>query len=148
MPDRVNISEIHVVAQRMAERLLDSLKNGADFPGLARRHTRRPGYWDKDGSWGWVPVDLNELTRQTVGREIGAVFGPIRIDNGSSIVRLNGREAAREKSFEEALNEVKSRMADERMQQAQRAWVAQLRETYGATEYVDRLGAAFPAKSR
>lgn len=148
MPDRVNISEIHVVAQRMAERLLDSLKNGADFPGLARRHTRRPGYWDKDGSWGWVPVDLNELSRQTVGREIGAVFGPIRIDNGSSIVRLNGREAAREKSFEEALNEVKSRMADERMQQAQRTWVAQLRETYGATEYVDRLGAAFPAKSR
>lgn len=148
MPDRVNISEIHVVAQRIAERLLDSLKNGADFPGLARRHTRRPGYWDADGSWGWVPVDLNELTRQTVGREIGAVFGPIRIDNGSSIVRLNGREAAREKSFEEALNEVKSRMADERMQQAQRAWVAQLRETYGATEYVNRLGAAFPAKTR
>lgn len=148
MPDRVIITEIHVPADRFAERLLDSLKNGADFTALARRHTRRPGYWDRNGSWGWVSVDLNEMTRQTVGREIGDIFGPVRIDNGSSLVRLDGREAAREKSFDEALNEVRSRMADERMQQTQRAWIESLRESYGVTEHVDRLGAAFPAQTR
>ncbi len=146
MPDRVNISEIHVIAQRKAEQLLDSLKNGVDFPSLARRNTRRPGFWDRNGSWGWLPIDHSELTRQTVGHAIGDVIGPIRIDNGASIVRIDGREAAREKTFDEAKNEVKSRMATERMQAAQVEWTKRLRESHGAKEYPERLGAAFPKK--
>ncbi len=139
-PDRVNFSEIFVYDRRIAERLLDSLDAGADFAELARHHTRRATNFTEGGSWGWQPVDATEQARIASTMEVGTHTRVLEIDQAFSILRLNGREAAREKTFEEARPECLVRAREAANARASRAWLDTLRKRHQVQEYPDMLG--------
>ncbi|MDH7515806.1 MAG: peptidylprolyl isomerase, partial [Bacteroidota bacterium] len=142
-PDRVGFSEIYVYSDVDARKLLDSLKAGVSFADLASRHTRRTGMFQKGGSWGLQPVDRNELSRAAARLEIGQVSDIIPQDPGVSIVRTDAKEAAREKTFEEARSEVLARAKEEAAARRLRELTDELRKRYKVRTFPQHLDAAF-----
>jgi len=138
-PDRVGFSEIYVYSETHARRLLDSLKAGASFADLASRHTRRTGMFDRGGSWGLQPIDKNELSRAASLLEIGDVSAPITQDPGVSIVKLDSRDPAREKTWEEARSEAMARAREEAIAARMREWTGELRKRFKADVYTSHL---------
>jgi peptidyl-prolyl cis-trans isomerase SurA len=145
-PNRVNFSEIHVYTESMCRALIDSLKAGADFAALASRHTKRTGMFDKGGSWGFQPVHRNELSEAANKLSPGEVSEPVRMPPGWSIVRLDAKDPARQKTFEEARNEVAAKVKEETIAANARVWLGELRAKYGAETFPEHLQNAFPAK--
>jgi peptidyl-prolyl cis-trans isomerase SurA len=130
-PDRVQFSEIFVTSDSMAKLLRDSLDMGASFDELASRHTARAGYRPKNGDWGLQPYDTNELTTRASNYPIGYVDGPIKFQYGYSIIKVTGKEDAREKTFDEAQSEVSSKYQEFESKRLEKAWIDSLRNEFG-----------------
>lgn len=86
-----------------AQELVDTIRNGAAFPALAREFsgsaTAQVG-----GDMGWVqPSALTEETRAVIaGMDVGEVKGPVRTNAGWQIFTLRARRAAGEDAKVEA----------------------------------------------
>jgi peptidyl-prolyl cis-trans isomerase SurA len=131
-PERIDISEIYVLSDSMANALYKRIKNGENFDTLAKQYTERPGFKDKAGKWGLVQKDENELSKQVFTKLLTPddVSAPFEFQSGYSIVKLNRRVPNTQKSFEEARQEVASQFQDELSNDLRAAWVAELRKKY------------------
>jgi peptidyl-prolyl cis-trans isomerase SurA len=83
--DDSNAAEI----RRTAQRLVEQLRRGANFPALARQFSQAPTAAD-GGSIGWVlPENLPEPVAEAVQRmQSGQIAGPVRSFNGFHLVQL------------------------------------------------------------
>jgi peptidyl-prolyl cis-trans isomerase SurA len=142
-PDRVRFSEIFVTSDSLAQVLRDSLKAGVAFEELAARHTQRSGYKQKNGEWGFQPIDANELAEAAVKAGVGAVEGPMKFQYGFSIIKVTDTDKAREKTFEEAQSEVSSRFQEYESKRLEREWIDSLKEKFGVEIDQDILKDAF-----
>jgi peptidyl-prolyl cis-trans isomerase SurA len=142
-PDRVNYSEIWVYSDVQAKRLLDSLNTGANFAEIASRYTRRTGTFEKGGSMGWQPVDRDDITRVAYQMEIGSISGVIKDGNGYSIVKVDGKDRSRPKTFEEVRSETLSRAKEAAVARKLKSYLQELRGKYSATVYPERLAQTF-----
>jgi peptidyl-prolyl cis-trans isomerase SurA len=144
-PDRVDFSEIFVYDRKTAYALYDSLKAGVDFASLASRHTKRSGFFLKGGSWGMLPVDYNEYSRMASKMETGKFSDVIPMEEmGFSILKLNGRDPAREKTYEEAHGEIATIIRERQTAEVMEKWVQSLRGRYGVKQYNENLALVKP----
>ncbi len=75
--------------------------------------------------------------------EPGSISAPITFEERYYLIRLDRREPARPKTFEEALPEIYSRYQDERNRELEAAWVKRLREKSQIQVFEETLKAAF-----
>ncbi len=75
--------------------------------------------------------------------EPGSISAPITFEERYYLIRLDRREPARLKTFEEALPEIYSRYQDERNRELEAAWVKRLREKSQIQVFEETLKAAF-----
>lgn len=142
-PDRYAVREIFVTSDSLANVLRDSLNNGVDFGELAARHTQRAGYKEKKGDWGLLVPEKEELARKVQGLQVGWIEGPFKHQYGYSIVKLEGREPARDKTFEEAQSEVSSRFQEFEHKRIERDWIELLTRKFGLTVSEESVRNAF-----
>ena len=142
-PDRVLFSEIWVYSEVQAKKLVDSLHSGADFAALAALYTRRTGMFDKGGSWGWQPVDKNELTRIADQMSVGVISGVIKEGMGFSILKVEGKDPARQKTFDEARTEAEAKAREEAVAAGLRQYVESLRKKHSVNLFPDHLSETF-----
>lgn len=142
-PNRVRFREIFVTSDSLANALRDSLNQGRDFAELAERHTQRAGYKKKQGDWGFQALDANELAAAAAKGAPGWVEGPIKFQYGFSIIRVEEKDSAREKNFEEARSEVSSKYQESESKRLEREWIQSLKDKYGVTIHEDVLKKAF-----
>ncbi len=142
-PARVAFSEIHSYNEKVAAQLLDSVRAGIDFNELAARHTKRTGMFGSRGSWGMVPVDKNDLSKAAAKLPVGAVSGVITEAPGASILKVDGKDVAREKTFDEARSEAAAKLREEQSSRRMREWLQSLRAKYGVRQFPDHLKNAF-----
>jgi hypothetical protein len=89
------------------------------------------------------PIDQDERSKAANLLEPNAVSRPFRYKNGVSIVRLLGREPARQKTFEEAGTEVSSAFQEYESKRLEAEWLSDLRKRYPVVEHKEVLGQAF-----
>jgi peptidyl-prolyl cis-trans isomerase SurA len=142
-PDRVLFSEIYSYSEQQAKRMLDSLRAGVPFGDLAARNTKRTGMFQRQGSWGWVPVHRNELSRTASQMTVGQLSGVIRMEDGFSVIRMDGRDSTREKTFEEARSEAAADLRQQMTERAMAEYARALREKYHVVTFEDNLDATF-----
>jgi len=142
-PDRVSFREIFVTSDSLGKVLRDSLNHGVDFAELASRHTQRAGYKEKGGDWGLQVETVNDLSRKAITMQPGWIEGPFRNQYGWSIIRMEGREAAREKTFEEAQSEVSSKFQEFEHKRLEKEWIDSLRRKFGVSVNEGALRNAF-----
>jgi parvulin-like peptidyl-prolyl isomerase len=119
------------------------LNHGVDFAELASRHTQRAGYKEKGGDWGLQVETVNDLSRKAITMQPGWIEGPFRNQYGWSIIRMEGREAAREKTFEEAQSEVSSKFQEFEHKRLEKEWIDSLRKKFGVSINEGALRNAF-----
>jgi peptidyl-prolyl cis-trans isomerase SurA len=85
----------------------------------------------------------DERARNADGLAVGAVSNPIPFRSTFSLVRLNKREPARQKTFEEAGGEVSSAFQEAESKRLETEWLQSLRKQYPVVEYKEVLKDAF-----
>jgi peptidyl-prolyl cis-trans isomerase SurA len=129
-PERIDISEIFVTSDSVAKQLYKRILAGENFDTLAKKYTERPGYKEKAGHWGLMMKDENELAKKTFNFLVDEVKEPMSFQGGYSIVRMNRRDPIRQKTFDEARQEVASQYQDDTANQLRLNWVTALRKKY------------------
>ncbi|HET6512626.1 MAG TPA: peptidylprolyl isomerase [Candidatus Kapabacteria bacterium] len=129
-PERVDVSEIFVLSDSLAKQLYKRIMAGENFDSLAKKYTERPGFKDKAGRWGLLQKDENEISKRAFTFVAEEIKEPFRFQAGYSIVRMNKRVPATQKTFDEARQEVGSQYQEAKSQELRKAWVEGLRRKY------------------
>jgi len=90
-----------------------------------------------------LPVTADERTERADTLAIGGVTPVFLFKGYYTVVRLNGREKARQKTYEEAGPELASAYQDYESKRLESDWIAQLRRTYPVVENTSALKNAF-----
>ena len=133
LPASVEVKEILVESRAAAAALRRRIAAGADMEKLARDHSIRPG---ADGTGGHLHLKdgegekrerLFDLVREA---EEGALLGPLEIEGGFAVVRVEKRLPRRPRAFEELTPILRHRVRQARNREAFERYVEGLRDRY------------------
>jgi peptidyl-prolyl cis-trans isomerase SurA len=142
-PDRVNLCEIVVRTDSLANALYERILAGEDMEELAREHTMRAGMKQQGGVTGLVEVERDELSRHAFRQEVGEVSEPFPFMNRYAIVKTLEKDPARIKTFDEARGQVMSEYQDIMAKRQEEEWLENLRSRYSVETYPEILQQAF-----
>ncbi len=142
-PDRVNICEIVVRSDSVAQVLYDRIIAGEDMEQLAEEYTIRSGMKRQRGVTGMVNADRDQLTERGFEQEEGVVSEPFQVGQRYAIVKTLEREPERIKTFDEARAEVIGEYQDKMSQKLEEEWLETLRERYDVSLFPENLEMAF-----
>lgn len=108
-------AQIVVLTEERARQLLTLLEEGEDFAELARSNSLDEFTADEGGSVGWIeaedPFEAPALLETVAMMQVGEMTGPVQLDKGYAIVRLDGRREIQTKSPDEIASEVRKQLA-------------------------------------
>ncbi len=111
-PDSVNIAEINSENLETIEQILNELNDGISFDEIQKKYSTAK-------ITGLLPVnELGETGKIASNMNIGDVYGPIKADNGYSIIKLiDKKKGAKKKieTFEEAKDDIKNIIQTKKM---------------------------------
>ncbi len=142
-PDRVDISEIYVTGDSAAKAIYQRLKSGEVFDTLAARYSVRIDEKVKKGHWGLLAETENELAVRGFKMEVGAISEPFPYQGGYSIIKVNAKEKARLKTFEEAGAELSNRFQESESKRIEHEWTESLKKSYPVEVHETVLEKAF-----
>jgi parvulin-like peptidyl-prolyl isomerase len=117
--------------QQRAEKLMERARAGEDFYNLA--------YYESDDRSRYVGGSLGSFHAGQTVREFdaalqqmkpGEIAGPVQTLYGYHIIRLDDVQEARQLTFDEAAERIRSRLKEERRKQLYEEWMAGLRQQY------------------
>ncbi len=129
--NRVAFTEIYSRKDSIIQLCKDLLKKGTDFDSLAAKYTERAGMKSKGGKYELVDANTSPLTMEAykLGNP-GDVSETFANAGGFSLIRLDRKEAARSKTFEEAKAEVSGSFQEEESKRLEAAYNESLRAKY------------------
>jgi parvulin-like peptidyl-prolyl isomerase len=128
----IEIWEVFVNDQKLADDIFKKAKNGANFKGLARKYSDDKSLKNKGGYLGYKKIG----GRGVVSREAhklgpgGKIGGPVKYRRGWSVFKTGGIHEEATMSFEEAKSRAKSTLKREQSLQARTEWEKSLKEQY------------------
>jgi foldase protein PrsA len=132
---RFELSWILTATKQDAEQLFTSLKAGADFGELARRHSIDDATAEQGGDLGWVertePFIDEALLAAAENMRVGEAVGPIQTGQGYALLLLRGKKSTPGKNYEDVRDEIRLQLAMERAQSIQQLQRSLL-DKYGA----------------
>ncbi len=132
---QVNILEILVDELDAVKFILDELKNGKDFRELAKLYTKREWTKEKGGEFGYFPVTwFGEIGRVAAGMRIDEVYGPFKLTEGYSIIKLLDKKKSRDgelNSFEDVKDLLHNELLNKKLEPIY---------TKKTSEYADKYG--------
>jgi len=114
--------------RRLAEDVHRQLLGGADFAELARKFSDDPRA-RTGGDWGWVePRDLQPVLAQALNNLApGGLTGVIAVRDDFYILKVEEREAARTRPFDEVRGEIEAALRRQESQRIYDGWIDRLR---------------------
>lgn len=92
-PARMNIIEILTDSLEIVTKVLAEVEKGTDFKTLAKLYNKRETTKGNAGEYGLTPVALlGELGRIASMMAIGDVYGPVKLQEGYSVIKLLDKE--------------------------------------------------------
>ncbi len=158
MPDRVKAQHILIATQgksdaekkaalAKAQDLLKQLKAGADFSELAKKNSEDPSNAPKGGDLDWFPRGkmVAEFDNAAFALKPGELSGIVTTEFGYHIIKVNERENARVKPFEEVKADLaaelkKQRIADQMQKTADGVHDALAKAPGSAAEIAKKFG--------
>jgi len=95
-----------------------------------------------------LPVSADDRTRKADSLTAGDVTAPFPSGGMYSIIRLNGREMARQKAFDEAGGELSSAYQDAESKRLEEQWLARVRKDFPVVENSSALKDAFAPEKK
>lgn len=129
-PEQVQIQEILVKSETEAQAIIRKLKTGANFSELARNHSLRKSAAQHGGDLGWISYEqLGNISEVAFKLQSGEISAPIQVEGGFAVIQVIGHQQQREKTFDQARDQV---IADARKQQqalVYSQWVDRLKKS-------------------
>lgn len=117
--DEIKIAEILTGDLDTVQKIFEELNKGVDFKEVARKYTIRDSLKSKDCEFDYQPINKSgEIWRFASNLQVDEVYGPIKTEEGYSIIKLIDRKFGKEmmfNSFDEAKNDIKEILKTERM---------------------------------
>jgi peptidyl-prolyl cis-trans isomerase SurA len=144
LQERISFSEIFSMKDSLISIYYNSLVEGASFDSLANLYTERPGKKETSGFYELQDVEFSDLSREANKLEnIGDYSKPIPFSGGYSIFKLNERQSARLKTFEEAKAEVSGKYQEMESSRLEEEYINSLNTRYNPVIFYDELEKAF-----
>jgi parvulin-like peptidyl-prolyl isomerase len=108
----------------------DQLLAGADFTALAKELSDDPAAKSNGGEMGWIGPDRREpeFTKAAFGlNSEGDISEPVRSSIGYHLIRLEGRRAARQMSFDEVKDQIMTGLRTRYVNEQREAKLASIR---------------------
>jgi len=103
----INLQEILVSDEEMANSIVKLLNNGSNFAELAKEYSLRTWSAGNNGIMGYAPIskfgDYKELFWNS---QVGQIIGPVKIEDIYGIFRLLGKEDSKPMDFDVIKSEV------------------------------------------
>jgi peptidyl-prolyl cis-trans isomerase D len=106
-------------AQKRADDLLKQLKAGAKFEDLAKKYSEDPGSAKEGGSLGWIGKGrtVPEFEKVAFSLPKGQISGLVKSSYGFHIIRVDDRQDAHMKSFDEVKAEIEPVVKQQKTQE-------------------------------
>jgi len=116
--DEVKASHILVKSEQEAKDVLAQLKSGGNFEDLAKKLST-DGAASKGGDLGWFSKGsmIPEFEKVAFAMKEGQVSGIVKTKFGFHVIKLTGKRAAGERSFEDVKEQIKSSMLPGKQQE-------------------------------
>jgi peptidyl-prolyl cis-trans isomerase SurA len=120
--------EARVRAQ--GEKVLQRLKTGEDFGKVAREVSKGPSAED-GGDLGWLRRGTIQKALEDAAFALkdGQISGLVRAGPGLHVLKVDGRRRGGERSFEDAKEEIRTRLLDEQVAQTRQQYLEELRRS-------------------
>ncbi len=143
-PDRVAFSEIFSVKDSLIQKYYKMLKAGADFDSIAALYTERPGKKKDKGEYPLQDVEFSDFSKQANKiQNVGEYTEPVPFSGGYSIFKLNDRQPARIKTYEEAKAEVSSGFQEMQSKKLEQDYLSSLEKRYNPVIHYEALNDAY-----
>lgn len=146
--DRAAFTEIWVLKDSVAQAYLSQIRNGeVDFDSLAKK-TERASVMLKEGKYDITSTSNSDLARVAFDLEKEGDISDIYPNSGGySIIRLDKKDPARIKTFEEAKAEVTGAFQELESKRLESQYIESLKKKYQPVIYYDNLKKAFKKES-
>lgn len=118
--------------KRIAVKLLEDARGGADFAALAKQGSDDANTRDDGGDMGWLKEDsgLQESLAEVIFSmdHKGEVRGPIKTDRGFEVLQLVEKREGDMKPFEEVREQIRMRLSQQQIEKQTQTWVQELRK--------------------
>ena len=130
-PDRVQFTELFTTKDSLIHHYQDLINKGDNFDTLCAKYTERPGYKKRSGHWALEDKDHNNLYKLAWKMDhSGQISDIIKNSGGYSIIRIDSKDQAHAKTFEEAKAGVSGDYQEMRTKQLQEAYLDKLNKKY------------------
>ncbi|MBI5472514.1 MAG: peptidylprolyl isomerase, partial [Ignavibacteriae bacterium] len=134
IPPEVNVAEILVRTEAEAKALLAQIKRGANFAALAKKNSIRLWAAKSGGELGFgTEATFGPLGKKFTRASVGQIIGPERVDPYWGVFTILEKREGRQKTREEARDDVIAGLLPMRKQVASRAAIDALRNQYAIT---------------
>jgi len=146
--DRAAFTEIWTLRDSVAKLYLAQIKNGeVEFDSLAKK-TERASVMLKEGKYELTATSNSELAKVAFDLEKEGDISDIYPNSGGfSIIRLDKKDPARIKTFEEAKAEVAGAFQELESKRLEKEYIDSLKKKYQPVIYYDNLKKAFKKES-
>ncbi|WP_145415419.1 peptidyl-prolyl cis-trans isomerase [Paenibacillus xylanexedens] len=114
-PEKYDLSIIVVKEKSDSEAMLTELRNGKDFEEMARSESEDSYSRDAGGKLGWIdqndPFQPKSILQQAANMSIGDIAGPVKVEDGYAIIKLNDKVERQEQSAKEVHEEIRMELA-------------------------------------
>lgn len=147
--DRVAFTEIFSKKDSIIKDYYNQLKSGVSFDSLAEK-SERPGYKGaRNGQFDLQNADASELTKEAFKlQNVGDYTQPIPNSGGFSILRLDLKDPARLKTYEEAKPEVLGAFQEFESKRIENEYMDSLKNKFKPVIYYDELQEAYKSENK
>jgi peptidyl-prolyl cis-trans isomerase SurA len=143
-PERISFSEIFSSKDSLINKYYKMLEEGAEFDSIATLYTERPAKKKDQGNYELQGIDFNDFYKEANKiSNVGSYTQPVVFAGGHSIFKLNDRQPARLKTYDEAKAEVSGEYQEMLSKKNENDYLTGLEKRYQPKNYYDKLEDAF-----
>jgi len=156
-PAKAKISHILVDDEEQAKNLVKRIKDSEDFGELAKEFSKNESTKENGGridadvlKGSHVPVigDANELNAKIfAAKPLQVLDEPFKTEKGWEIVRVQEKQAERQKSFDEVRQEVMFTLTNQKRQDVQQDYIKQMMDKYNVIIHASALSGTKESES-
>ncbi|MBM4178164.1 MAG: hypothetical protein FJ211_02370 [Ignavibacteria bacterium] len=143
---KYDVTEIYVLNDSLLGVINNRISNGEDFAALAADYTQRDGMRDKRGFNSSLSPKTSKVAQQVTNARVGSIVGPVKIDAGWSLIRLDGIVPPQLKPFESALSEIAPAYQDALQKRLTENWLGNVRQRHPVIYNTKVIDSIWPSK--
>ncbi len=136
-----DVTEIFVMNDSIANEIYNKANKGENFAQLASEYTLRPGLREKNGELGLLSAKRSKYAQILNQKKYtqNEIMNPITFENGYVILKINSVVEPKQKTFEEAINDISSEVQNIVRQNLLNQWLSGVRNKHKVEVDWDKL---------